>query len=50
MRCKVCDRDIILDFLSHFPDEDYCQTCEWWILETIEEMNREDEEVEDEPL
>jgi hypothetical protein len=32
MRCKVCDYDIELSFISELPGEDYCKVCENIIL------------------
>lgn len=45
MRCKVCDWDIQMNFLSKFPDEDYCERCEEAIIRTI----RETREIKDKP-
>lgn len=47
-RCKVCNREYDLNFLSHFPDEHYCHGCEQEILDCIKEMEERDEEKEDE--
>lgn len=41
MRCKVCDYDIELSFISELPGEDYCKVCENIILETIREKKEE---------
>jgi hypothetical protein len=41
MRCKVCDYDIELSFISELPGEDYCKVCENIILEAIREKKEE---------
>ena len=51
MRCKVCDWDIQMSFLSKFPDEDYCERCEEIIIRTIEDTkHREDGEETNESI
>lgn len=45
-RCKVCNRMYSMSFLARFPDEDYCPTCEWEIVQCLIELE-DHEEVED---
>ena len=51
-KCKVCDKTYRFHFLSQFPDEGYCPTCEHEIILCILEMeerdNDEEKEEEDE--
>lgn len=48
-RCCICDYDYELHFLSVLEDNDYCPVCEGIILGTIQEMETEElEEDEDE--
>lgn len=46
-RCKVCNKIYSLNFISQFPGEDYCPTCEGEIMVCLMELE-ELEEVEDE--
>lgn len=44
-RCVVCDYQYQFNFLSHFKDTDYCPVCEAIILETINEIEGEEDET-----
>lgn len=43
MRCKICDYDVELSFVSELPGEDYCKVCEGIIMEAIRERKEMDE-------
>ena len=47
-RCKVCNREYELNFLSRFPGEGYCHFCEQEILTCLMEMELCEEEEDEE--
>ena len=43
IRCRICDRQFEMNFLSRYTGEDLCPVCEDAIVEAVEEMETQDD-------
>jgi len=46
-RCIICDKQYTREWVTRFPDADYCLCCETEILITIAEYEYEETEEEE---